>query len=432
MLRKAARWFQAGDTDAAAALCRHVLAGEPDNAAALHILGLAAGQAGNHGAAIGLLERALRSNPAVGSGSLVAALRNQALTVQAEGRPAAAIALFRQAQTLAPEDPFLKLGEAMARLLTGDFAAGWAGYRWRWQLPHIHKATPVYPRPAWAGEVLRGRTLLLWPEQGLGDTLQFIRYAGLVRERGATVLFRCPPELFRLLEGHPHIDRLCRPEEALPPFDCHAPLLDLPHLCGTILATIPAGVPYLAADPGRAAAWAQRIAGYPGLKVGLVWAGNPRRHDPDVNADHRRRSIPLSRFTALAGLGNVTFFSLQKGDGAEQARHPPPELGLIDFTADLHDFADTAALVASLDLVITIDTSVVHLAGALARPVWLLSRYGGCWRWMLGRDDSPWYPTLRLFRQAAPDDWAAVMQQVKAALRDRLTQHPHTRVPHTC
>jgi hypothetical protein len=198
-------------------------------------------------------------------------------------------------------------------------------------------------------------------------------------------------------------------------FDFQAPLMCLPRMLGTTLETVPADVPYLAADPEAAARWAARLSAYDGPKVGLVWAGAPRKHAPVSNAIDRRRSMALGQLAPLAGVAGVRFFSLQLGEAAGQLANPPPGLDVIDLTADLKDFGDTAAMIGGLDLVITVDTAVAHLAGALGKPVWVLSRFDGCWRWM-DREDSPWYPTARLFHQRAPGDWAEVMGRVAAAL----------------
>ena len=200
-------------------------------------------------------------------------------------------------------------------------------------------------------------------------------------------------------------------------YDYHVPLMCLPRLLGTTLETGPADVPYLAADLKKIARWAERLSEYEGkIKIGLVWAGNSRKHDPTSNAIDRRRSMALQQFAPLGGIANIQFFSLQKGEPATQALHPPNGMRLIDWTSELHDFEDTAALITNLDLVISVDTSVVHLAGALAKPVWVLSRFDGCWRWLNGREDSPWYPTARLFHQKAPGAWSEVIERVAAEL----------------
>jgi hypothetical protein len=257
--------------------------------------------------------------------------------------------------------------------------------------------------------------LLLHAEQGLGDTLQFCRYAPLAAARARVVLEVQAP-LARLLSSLPGVSQVIARGEALPAFDAQAPLLSLPRAFGTTIETVPARVPYLAADPDQAAAWGRRLAALPGLKVGLCWAGEPRAGFPELAAIDARRSISLAALAPLAKVAGVSFVSLQKGAPAAQAADPPPPMALFDYTAELADFADTAALVENLDLVISVDTSVAHLAGAMARPVWLLNRFDTCWRWLLDRQDSPWYPTLRLFRQTTPGDWTSVIADLRQAL----------------
>jgi hypothetical protein len=228
-----------------------------------------------------------------------------------------------------------------------------------------------------------------------------------------------PYTLARLIRTMPGPQRVIAHNEPAPEFDVHCPLLSLPLALGTTLESIPATLPYLAADPDQERAWRIRLAALPGLRVGLVWAGNPRPADRAANAVDRRRSMALSRLAPLGAVPGVSFVSLQKGQRADEAKVPPPGMVLHDWTDELWDFADTAALTAGLDLLISVDTSAVHLAGALGKPVWVLNRYDACWRWLYDRADSPWYPTARLFRQPAYGDWDSVIAEVEAALRER-------------
>ncbi len=306
----------------------------------------------------------------------------------------------------------------------GRFEAGWRLYEWRKKLDKP-ASSRVYPQPEWLGvEDIAGKTLFLHWEQGLGDTIQFCRYARLAEARGARVIMEVQQPLYRLLRQISPTIQIIGQGEKPAAFDYHCPLLSLPLAFRTTLETIPAAVPYLHADPDRAARWRHRLAALPGHKVGLVWAGDPNKSripNRVINMD-QRRSITLAHFSRLAEVVGVSFVSLQKGEAAAQARTPPEGMVLHDWTDELHDFADTAALVEALDLVISVDTSVVHLTGALGKPVWMLNRYDQCWRWLLDRIDSPWYPTARLFRQQSPGDWHGVIRAVAAALRAETAQ----------
>jgi tetratricopeptide (TPR) repeat protein len=331
-------------------------------------------------------------------------------------RPLEAEAAFRAALRLRPDLPAAHKNLGYALLMGGRIEEGWREHEWRWQArprsPHLRD----FPVPRWTGEPLAGRTILLHAEQGFGDTLQFCRYAALVAEAGGRILLEVPRPLVRLLGTLPGVAQIVAYGEPLPDFDVHCPLLSLPYACRTTLETIPAGIPYLAADPAAVAAWRERLAAVRALRVGLVWAGGIRPSQPDMAPVDRRRSIALATMAPLAAVPGVSFVSLQKGEPAAEAAVPPPGMVLHDFTAELEDFADTAALVEALDLVISVDTAVAHLAGALGKPVWLLNRFDSCWRWLLDRDDSPWYPQLRQFRQPTPGDWASVLRGAAEAL----------------
>ena len=283
-----------------------------------------------------------------------------------------------------------------------------------------------FAQPQWQGtEDLSAKTILLHAEQGLGDTLQFVRYAPLVAARGGRVIVACQAPLKRLLTRLEGVAQVISVGEPWPDFDLHCPLSSLPFAFDTNLATIPAKIPYLHADPADMIRWQARMGDTTALKVGLVWAGASREHNARLNSVDRIRSMKLAGFSPLAKVGGVRYFSLQKGKPASQGRGPPHPMALLDYTDELHDFADTAALVAQLDLVITVDTAVAHLAGGMGKPVWILSRFHGCWRWLLDRDDSPWYPTARLFRQPELGDWDSVMERV----RDELLLLTQARVP---
>ena len=274
----------------------------------------------------------------------------------------------------------------------------------------------------WLGsDEIAGKTILLHAEQGLGDTIQFCRYAPLVSARGARVILEVQAPLHDLMSTLSDAVQIVSAGQPLPDFDLHCPLLSLPLAFATRLETIPSPTPYLSAQEKKARAWRERLGRYHKPRVGLVWAGNPRKELPGANRIDGQRSLALDRLAPLFQVAACEFFSLQKGDDAvRQLRDSAARQQVIDCTDDLHDFSDTAALIENLDLVISVDTSVAHLAGALGKPFWLLNRYNTCWRWLLDREDSPWYPTARLFRQDATREWEPVIQRVAAALRDHV------------
>jgi Flp pilus assembly protein TadD len=325
-----------------------------------------------------------------------------------------AVACYRHAIKLKPDYPDAHNNLGMILLRRGDMEAGWPEYEWRWRTPQLVKARRNFPQPQWRGEPAAGRTLLIHAEQGFGDTLQFCRYASLVAARGLRLILEAQKPLVRLLGSLAGPDLVVARGEAIPAFDLHCAMLSLPLAMGTTVASIPAAVPYLSADAAQVAQWRTRLAATQDRRrrIGIAWAGNPRRHAPDIAAVDRRRSIAPELLAPLFDLPDLRFFSLQK-DGPKAPAHFP----LTDVMAEMDDFADTAALIANLDLVISVDTAVVHLAAALGKPVWVLDRFDSCWRWLTGRRDSPWYPALRLYRQPQAGDWEAVVAEVFRDLR---------------
>ncbi len=342
---------------------------------------------------------------------------NRAIILGQQRRFDEAMAAFDRALALEPDDPEAHFHQAMCCLTLGKDAEGWRQYEWRWRTRQFEAAVRDFPMPLWlGGESLEGRTLLVHAEQGLGDALQFCRYVPALADRGAKVVFEVYPALTRLMEQLPGATEVVRRGSPPPACDFHVPLMSLPLALGA--QAHEHAEPYLSADPADAEAWARRLGGIDGVRVGLCWAGGARPDQPIAHAIDLRRSLPLSAFRPLADLPGLRFVNLQMGPPAVElaAARDWPGQPIADFTQHLKDFADTAALVANLDLVIACDTSTAHLAGALGKPVWILNRFDSCWRWGHGREDSPWYPTVRLFTQAAPGDWAGVMQVVKAAL----------------
>jgi tetratricopeptide (TPR) repeat protein len=319
-----------------------------------------------------------------------------------------------------PEHPEANFYRSFSHLARGELATGWDRFARRWQARAFQPHARRYAAPEWQGEAVAGRTVLVWPEQGFGDTLQFARFATVLARRGARVLLESPPTLARLLCTLPGVE-IVAPGAALPEFDFHVPTMSLPRFLARDAADIPADVPYLHPAREDVARWRARLAGLRGLKVGVAWAGDPRPHDPASHRIDRRRSLHFRELAPLARVPGIAWVSLQLGSPASQAAAPDAPLALCDPTADIRDFADTAALMQALDLVLTVDTSVVHLAGATARPTWLLSRFDGCWRWGLAGETGPWYPTVRILRQETPGDWGPLLQRVADDLRNVAT-----------
>ncbi len=315
-----------------------------------------------------------------------------------------------RALALVPDYGDARMNQCLLQLLQGDYVNGWRNYEVRWKV-----YTPrTSPQPLWLGAPLRGARVLLHAEQGLGDSIQFLRYVPLVQAAGGRVILDLPAKLHRLVERVPGLLAVVNTGDSLPYFDCHCPLMSLPLALGTTLETVPAQVPYLSAPPEALAAAATLPWPASGLKVGLAWTGNPD------HPKNRFRSLPLELLEPLLEIEGLHFFSLQMGPGAEElAARKLPITDLAPFTCDM---ADTAAQMAHLDLVITIDTSMAHLAGALGRPVWVLLGYAPDWRWLLNRDDTPWYPTARLLRQGTNGDWPPVIARVRTALQQLAAQ----------
>jgi ADP-heptose:LPS heptosyltransferase len=395
----------------AMAHCKQGLQLKPDFAEAHTALGNVLKDLGQLEEAIACCREALRLKP-----NLATAHTNLGIALCEQMKVEDAVASFQQALRLQPDSAEAHKSLAMTWLLMGNFEQGWPEYEWRWKCEP--SMLPGFRQPLWDGFPLQGRTILVYTEQGLGDALQFIRYAALVKGRGGQVLVACPASLVPLLASCPGIDRLIPQNGPLPHFDTHAPLLSLPGIFGTSLATVPANVPYLFADDVLIDHWRQELNQTSTFKIGIAWQGSPSyRRD-------RFRSIPLAHFAALTRSQGVHLLSLQKGPGTEQiqevaGRFPVPDLGSrLDETAGA--FMDTAAVMKNLELVITSDTAVAHLAGALGVPVWVALPFAPDFRWLQHREDSPWYPTMRLFRQTKPGDWAEVFERMAGELARKL------------
>lgn len=336
---------------------------------------------------------------------------NMGSSLKALGRLDEAIGYLRRATELAPNSADAHWNLALALLMAGDYINGWKAYEWRLKISDI----PIqkFPQSIWDGSVQPDKTLLIHAEQGMGDTIQFVRYASVARTKVKRVILYCQEPLVRLLYDIKGIDQVVSIGQSLPRFDLQLPLLNLPGALGATLENIPHKEPYLKTDLSLIEKWRSKINSRK-FKVGLVWAGNPKHED-----DHNR-SIELSAFAQLIKMPDLTFYSLQKERSDTQSNNKAEDANLIDTGSELTDFADTAALISNLDIIISVDTAVAHLAGALGRPVWILLPYAPDWRWMLEREDTPWYPTMRLFRQSRFGDWYDVIANVEEALKELL------------
>jgi tetratricopeptide (TPR) repeat protein len=435
-----------GRPNEAVAGCRRFLEGRPDVPEVLAGLGNALQALGRLEEAVTCYRRALEVKP-----DFAGAYNDLGLVFQAQEKLAEAAVCFQRASDLEPDNagiysnlgnvllhsgrldealqsyersieldadrPHAHYGRAMLRLLCGDMEQGWPEYEWRWKTSQF---TPRdFARPRWDGSRLNEQTILLHAEQYLGDTIQFVRVATLVKKQNpaATIVVECQRPLQKLLNTCQGIDLLVVRGQTLPPFDVHAPLLSVPAIARTSLDSVFSDVPYLFADGALVAQWRQRLQPLRGLRVGVNWRGR---------SVTQKRDIPIEQLGSLAELPGVSLISLQKGEGrAELLVRDRKHLQITDFGDDFDTvhgpFMDTAAIIANLDLVITSDTSIPHLAGALGVPVWLALPRLPEWRWMLDRDDSPWYPTMRLFRQKSEDDWAGVFREIRTALARIVT-----------
>jgi TPR repeat/Tetratricopeptide repeat len=442
MLAKARSYLETEQPHEANEILRQVLASEPTNPSVWHLLGAAAFQGGNCELAVQYSRRSLVLMP-----NQPEVHNNLGLTFQVQGIYDQAVACYRQAITLKPHNPiaYFNLGNvfrdqrqlhearlcymrslefapsfaeahvalAALHLLVGDFERGWPGYEWRLKTRQV--PSPAVRCPAWRGEPLDGKVILLHVEQGYGDAIQFVRYGLIIKSLGATVLLGCQKPLKNLLQGCIAIDRLLVDGDELPQFDVDAPLLSLPGIFSTRVETIPANVPYLFADPALVEKWRERLADVEGFRIGINCRGRSGQ------GLFRQRDIPLHCFAPLGELAGVRLISLQKGEGQMDLAGAKDWLRIVDLGNELDEahgaFMDSAAIMMNLDLVITSDTAVAHLAGAIGVPVWVALPYVPDWRWLLDRTDSPWYPTMRLFRQKTSGDWAGVFAEIETALR---------------
>ena len=387
---------------------------DPRSAEILNNRGVALGQLSRHEEALASFLGAIANAPAN-----IEAHTNAANTLTTLQRHAEAQEYFDLALSVKPQDSSLLWGKARALLSMGDFRQGWPLYEARLQLEHLRSLRRHTDLPRWqGGESIEGKTLFAYAEQGLGDTVQFCRYLPLLEARGAKVVFEVQPALKDLLQHSLRTTaQIVAVDEPLPPFDLATPLLSLPWVLGTELDTIPAEVPYLAADPTKKASWQGSLATLPGLKVGIAWQGNI---ETEKHGGYIGRSSGLAAAAPLADVAGVTLISLQKGAPSQQRAQVPFASKVLELTDPLvmgsAEMMDTVALMSALDLIVTTDTLTAHLAGALGIPVWVVLSASPDWRWLTEREDSPWYPTMRLFRQRAGSGWAEVYERVAREL----------------
>jgi tetratricopeptide (TPR) repeat protein len=478
LLQQGIAHHQAGRLPEAEACYRAVLARDPRRVDALHFLGVIAHQVGKNDLALQLITQAVAACPAIAAfhnnlgtvhrsmGQLDKAIANYRRSIEldptsrdaflnllgvlidqghlpeakavfqeasrlghdassrsaalatlegnqlhAEGRLRGALECHERALAANPQIPQLHWNRALMLLTLGDYAEGWKEYEWRWQCNNFPYQRQPFPQPTWDGSDLPGKRLFLDSEGGFGDIIQFVRYARLLADRGAYVILGCPPEIKDLLRAVDGIHQIITRGDSLPQFDLQLPLLTCPLRFGTTLETIPNPGPYITVAADRAESFRQAIRGDAGEKqVGLVWAG---RSMPYPN-----RTCPLADCAPLFDVEGVRFHSLQRDDGLAELSQAPKQWNIIDHARALRDFCDTAAVIANLDLVITIDSAVAHLAGAMGKPTRVLLPLSADWRWGTDRTDCPWYPTMRLFRQTTAGDWRGVTERVAAAVRD--------------
>jgi tetratricopeptide (TPR) repeat protein len=392
--------------DEALAAYRRVLELAPDHAKTLINAGGALSALGRDDEALALYEQALASDP-----GNVEAETNRGTALHRMGRSDEAMGHYERALDLRPEDAVARWNRGLIELYKGDFTRGWADYECRWQKPDFAPYQRDFPGPAWRGETdIAGKTILIYAEQGFGDTLHFCRYANLLAQRGAKVILEVQPALKALLASLDGASAVYARGESLPSFDVHCPIMSLPLAFKTDLASIPGTVPYLAPKSETRALWRERLGARSKPRIGIAWTGNPGQKSDRI------RSMTLAHLAPLVGDQRFEWHVLQKdirdSDRATLASLP----GLRVHGDELHDFDHTAALTCEMDLVISVCTSIIHLAGALARPGWVMLPLPPDWRWLEGRADSPWYPTVRLFRSTRPASWDAVIDAVRTAL----------------
>lgn len=400
-----------GDFAAALIHCRRAVELDPNDADHHFRLGAVLDQLSDTSSAAHSYASSLAINPGHAQ-----ALVNLGLIHFNRREPLAAREHWARAVAISPENARAHFGVAVADLQLGNWQSAWCEYEWRLRIPGMEPRLPDVIRPRWNGQSLNGMAILLIDEQGMGDAIQFIRYARAAAARGGRVKLRCRRSLVRLLSTAPGLDGVSSFDEPAPDFDVYCPLLSLPGVFGTVLASVPAEIPYLSAEESRVSAWRARL-GEHGYKIGICWRGSDKKSGLG-------RSFPLIELQRIGAIPGIRLISLQKFEGVEQLQSLPPEMSVEtlgeDFDAGDNALLDAAAVIEHLDLVISCDTSIAHLAGALGRPAWLALQYAPDWRWMLREAESPWYPTHRLFRQVSEGCWSDVFEAMYRCLADRI------------
>jgi hypothetical protein len=396
-----------GRSDEAIAAFRQAILAAPGDADLHNNLGIALREKGRFGEAVDAYSRAIALDPRHAD-----AHHNLGNALGQLGRLGDAQAACSRALEINPEDAQAKFLSGTLHLLAGEFSLGWPRYEERWDIPEATSPRRDFAQPMWNGSALEGRRVLIHEEQGFGDAFQFIRYAPLVAEFGGQVILECSGSLAEVFSTVKGVGQIVVAGEPLPHFDLHIPMLSLPLAFRTTLGTIPQNVPYISDDAARCEFWRAWLAeSDAALKVGIVWGGRTDTTQRSLRSVRLRDWLPIFR------VPDVDFVSLQVGRGIEQIKQLPGRQPVRDASGHIEDFADTAALVSQLDLVIAVDTAVAHLAGALGKPVWVLLPFAPDWRWMLGREDSPWYPSMRLFRQQRALEWEPVISRVRKELQ---------------
>jgi len=382
----------------------------PECGPAWHNRGNALMDMGRWEEAIASYRAALRFMP-----SFAEAYVTIATALQALGKPYEAMASCHRALAIDPNCAEAHWNLALALLQVGEYRQGWEEFQWRWKKRGYTSAARTFLQPEWDGATFPGKKILIHCEQAFGDSIQFARFLPLVAERGGKVIVECPSPLRTIMESVKGVTEVVSSGDNPPPFDFHLPLMSLPLIFNTQLASVPKETPYILPSLEKLAKWSSRFLDTRSFRVGIAWAGRKR---PDPN-----RTCPFRNLLPLADISGVSLYSLQMSCDMRETENTSQGIGVIDFTSDIDDFADTAALIANLDLVISIDTAVAHLSGALGKETWVLLPHAADWRWMLERDDSPWYPTAKLYRQESPGDWPGVVTRLEKALRERVSRY---------